>query len=49
MLLKVPNILKVDPTAYDPDAFDGGFEEVIEKGKRRLRPNDINVIRWRYR
>jgi len=49
MLLKVPNIIKVDPMAYDPEGFEGGFEEVVEKGKKRLRPCDINVIRWRYR
>jgi hypothetical protein len=49
LLLRIPNVLRVDAAAYDPDAFDGGLEEVADPrtGVRRLRPNDINVLRWR--
>jgi hypothetical protein len=49
VLLKVPNVIKVDPLPYDPDTTDIEPEEVYDNGKKRTRPNDINVIRWRYR
>lgn len=49
LLLKVPNVIKVEPLPYDPDQTDIEPEEVYENGKKRLRANDINVIRWRYR
>jgi hypothetical protein len=49
LLLKVPNIIKVDPLPYDPEQTDIEPEEVDEGGKKKVRPNDINVIRWRYR
>lgn len=48
--MKVPNIIRIDPRPYDPNMFDGGVEEMEdETGKIRVRPKDINVIRWRYR
>lgn len=49
VLLKVPNIIKVDPMPYDPEQTDIQPELIVEGGKKRMRPNDINVIRWRYR
>lgn len=49
LLLKVPNVIKVEPLPYDPDQTDIEPEEVYDNGKKRLRANDINVIRWRYR
>jgi hypothetical protein len=49
LLMKVPNIIKVEPHPYNPDTTEVEPELVVEGGKKRLRPNDINVIRWRYR
>lgn len=49
LLLKVPNIIKVDPLPYDPEQTDIEPEVIDEGGKKKVRPNDINVIRWRYR
>jgi hypothetical protein len=48
--MKVPNILRIEPRPWDPAAFDGGYEETVdERGVRRVRPRDINVVRWRLR
>eukprot|EP00879_Flechtneria_rotunda_P006999 GHRR01007348.1.p1 GENE.GHRR01007348.1~~GHRR01007348.1.p1 ORF type:complete len:349 (+),score=133.14 GHRR01007348.1:242-1288(+) len=50
LLMKMPNILKVDPRPFDPATFSGGIEEYTDaRGHKRRRPRDINVIRWRYR
>lgn len=50
LLMKVPNIIKVDPQPYDPATTEVEPELMVEpSGKRKLRPNDINVVRWRYR
>ncbi|KAF8066373.1 hypothetical protein HT031_002697 [Scenedesmus sp. PABB004] len=50
VVMRLPNVLRIDPRPYDPEAFDGGAEEYVdERGVTRVRPRDINVIRWRYR
>eukprot|EP00882_Tetradesmus_deserticola_P006046 GHRQ01006364.1.p1 GENE.GHRQ01006364.1~~GHRQ01006364.1.p1 ORF type:complete len:409 (+),score=168.08 GHRQ01006364.1:282-1508(+) len=51
MLLKIPNILRIEPRPYDPNAFEEGVEELIDErtGVVRVRPRDINVIRWRFK
>jgi hypothetical protein len=49
LLMKVPNLIKVDPQPYDPATTELEPEMVMQNGKRQLRPNDINVVRWRYR
>lgn len=49
--MKMPNILRIDPRPFDPATFEEGVEEYVDErtGQVRVRPRDINVIRWRYR
>jgi hypothetical protein len=51
VLLKVPNILRIEPRPYDPNSFEEGVEEIVDErtGKVTVRPRDINVIRWRFK
>ncbi|WIA21380.1 hypothetical protein OEZ85_000598 [Tetradesmus obliquus] len=49
VLLKVPNILRIEPRPYDPALFEEGAEEIMDPntGVVKTRPRDINVVRWR--
>jgi RNA polymerase-associated protein LEO1 len=51
VLLKVPNIVRVDPRPYDPNTFEEGEEAITDErtGITKIRPRDINVIRWRFK
>lgn len=46
-LVKLPNILGVEPRPFDPDSFDAGAEvEIDARGLKRVRLRDLNCIRW---
>jgi hypothetical protein len=51
MYLKIPNILRIEPRPYDPNSFEEGYEELLDErtGNIKIRPRDINVIRWRFK
>jgi hypothetical protein len=48
-LVKLPNILGVEPRPFDPDTFDAGAQvEIDARGFKRVRLRDQNCIRWRW-
>ncbi|KAL4430964.1 hypothetical protein ABPG75_006220 [Micractinium tetrahymenae] len=48
-LVKLPNILGVEPRPFDPESFDAGAEvEIDARGLKRVRLRDLNCIRWRW-
>jgi RNA polymerase-associated protein LEO1 len=48
-LVKLPNILGVEPRPFDPDTFGAGAQvEIDARGFKRVRLRDQNCIRWRW-
>ncbi|KAL4426799.1 hypothetical protein ABPG77_006585 [Micractinium sp. CCAP 211/92] len=48
-LVKLPNILGVEPRPFEAESFDAGAEvEIDARGLKRVRLRDLNCIRWRW-
>ncbi len=46
-LVKLPNILGVEPRPFEAESFDAGAEvEIDARGLKRVRLRDLNCIRW---
>lgn len=49
-LLKLTNILGIDPKPFDPATYEAkDMVYVDERGQKRVRMRNTNVIRWRHR